>query len=64
MGLWRFIIHAKVIEVWVVEVHEGVLKGPHLHWALLKQFLIQNYTCKMNKELKFAEYNLIHAQRS
>ena len=42
-----------VLEVGVVEVHVGVLEGSDQHGNILKQFLVQNCTCKMDKKLIF-----------
>ena len=43
-----------MLEVGVVEVLEGVLECWNHHWTILKQYLIQNCTCKMRSILKFA----------
>ena len=55
---------ADKLEVGAVEVHEGVLEGSDQHGTILKQFLIQNYTCKMDKKLIFVFRYLLHAERS
>ena len=50
---FRYRLLAEVLEVGVVEVHEGVLEGLDQHGTIFKQFLIQNCTCKMDKKLIF-----------
>ena len=39
--LFRYLLLAKVLEVGVVEVHEGVLEGSDQHGTKLKLFLFQ-----------------------
>ena len=51
--MFRYLLLAEVLEVGVVEVHEGVLEGSDQHGTILKQILIQNCTCKMDKKLIF-----------
>ena len=51
--MFRYLLLAEVLGVGVVEVHEGVLKGSDQHGTVLKQFLIQNCTCKIDKKLIF-----------
>ena len=51
--LLRYLLLAEVLEVRVVKVHEGVLEGSDKHGTILKQFLIQSCTCKMDKNLAF-----------
>ena len=46
-NLFRYLLLAEVLEVGVVEVHEGVIEGSDQHGTMLKQFLIQNFTCKI-----------------
>ena len=46
-------ILAEVLEVGVVETHEGVLEGSDQHGNVLYQFLFQNCACKMFKRLIF-----------
>ena len=45
------ILLAEVLEVGVVEVHEGVLQGSDQHGTILKQLLIQRCACKIDKKL-------------
>ena len=49
----RYLLLAEVLEVGIVEVHEGVLKGSDQHGTILKQFLVKNCICKMNKKFIF-----------
>ena len=51
--MFRYLLLAEVLEVGVVDVHEGVLEGSDQHETILKQFLLQNWTCKMNEKLTF-----------
>ena len=51
--LGQYLLLAEVLEVGVVEVQEGVLEGSDDHGAILKQCLIQNCTCKIDKKLIF-----------
>ena len=51
--LFCYSLLAEVLEIGVVEVHEGVLEGSDHHGTILKQFLFQNCTCKMDKKLIF-----------
>ena len=39
--LFRYLLLAEVLEVGVVEVHEGVLEGSDQQRTILKQFIIQ-----------------------
>ena len=43
----------EALEVGIVEVHEGVLECFVQLWTVLKQFFIQNCTCKMFKNWIF-----------
>ena len=49
--LLRCLLLAVVLEVGVVEVHEGDPEGPDQHGIILKQFLIQNCTYSIYKHL-------------
>ena len=49
---------AEVLEVDVVEVHEGVQEGSDQHGTILEQFLIQNCTCKMDEKLIFVNISI------
>ena len=49
----RYLSLAEVLEVVVVEAHEGALEGSDQHGTKFKQLLIQNFTYKMNKKLIF-----------
>ena len=48
-----------VTEVGVVEVHKGLLEGSDQHWTILKQFLFQSCTFKMDKNLLFFIFLLL-----
>ena len=49
----KYLLLAEVLEVGVVKVHEGVLEGSDQHGTILKQFLIQNCTGKVDKSYLF-----------
>ena len=57
--MFIYLLLAEVIEVGVVEVHEGVLEGSDQHRTILKQFLIQYCTCEMDKKVIFVLYLLL-----
>ena len=56
--MFRYLLLAEVVKVGVVEVHQGVLEGSDQHGTILKQCLIQNYTCKMDKKLIFFQISI------
>ena len=50
--LLLYLILAQVLEIGVVEVHEGVLEGTDQHVTIQEKFLVQNCTCQMDEKLK------------